>query len=79
MKASKADIKFYKGVLLIAIHDKMVSDGTTISIDELDTFLKSMIDYEGSTKDITHEQMQDLKEVCKFLADQINCKIDNID
>lgn len=79
MKASKADIKFYKGVLLENLHKKMVADGTTISIDELDMFLKDMIYYEGSTKDMSHEQMQDLKEVCKFLAEQIECKIKDID
>ena len=65
--------------MLDKLHKKMCEDKCGLAFDELKAFVKDMASIEGSTKDITHEQMQELKEVCKFLADQINCKIDNID
>ena len=80
MKASKADIKFYKGVLLEKIHTKAVNDGTIVSIYEMDNVIKDMCGVLGkSCNDITHEQMQDLKECAKFLADQLGVEIKDVD
>jgi len=79
-KASQADIKFYKGVLLVKIHDKLTSDKTYMSIDELDTFLKSYADLnELSCGEMTHEQMQILKEYSKQFASSIGMGVDAFD
>lgn len=78
MKARPQDIKFYKGVLLDKIHSHLTKTGC-YSIDEVDDLLKDMTGLSGSCLDFTHEQMQDLKETAKFLAEQIGCKIENID
>jgi hypothetical protein len=71
-KATQADIKFYKGVLLIKIHDKVIADGAYMSIDELDELLKAYADLEGiSCSDMNNEQMQILKEYSKQFATSI--------
>jgi hypothetical protein len=68
-KATKSDITFYKAILLVKIHTKVVSDGAYISIDELDKFLKSYADLEGiSCSNMSNEQMQILKEYSKQFA-----------
>ena len=71
-KATQSDKIFYKGVLLVKIHDKLTSDGTFMSIDELDKFIKSYADLEDiSCNDMSHEQMQQLKEYSKQFAASI--------
>lgn len=75
-KATTKDKKFYKGVLLDKIHTKLVKDKTYISIDELDLFLKAYADLESiSCNDMSHEQMQTLKEYCKQFARSIGLVI----
>ena len=76
-KATKADIKYFKGRLLIELQKKLQEDGTIMSKDELEDYLKWMVDLDPytSVKDITHEQMQDLKEAGKFLAAQTKIKL----
>ncbi len=79
-KATQSDIKFYKGVLLVNIHSKLVSDKTYMSIDELDEFLKAYSDLEGlSCSEMSHNQMQQLKEYCKQFAASINMGVDAFD
>ena len=70
--ASPKDIKFYKGVLIELIRAQLNKDGVEMSYDELDGFLKYRAGlFEVSCKDMTHEQMQDLKEWSKEFAASI--------
>jgi len=79
-KASTTDIKFFKGVMLVKIHDQLIADGTYYSIDELDTFLKAYSDLEGlSCSDMTIDQMQQLKEQSKQFACSIGMGVDAFD
>ncbi len=79
-KASTADIKFYKGVILIKIHDKLTADGTLMSIDELDYFLKDYADLRNeSCSDLNKFQMQQLKEYSKQFACTIGMGVDAFD
>jgi len=79
-KASTADIKFYKGVQLVKIHDKVISDGAYMSIDELDTFLKAYANLEGlSCSDMSHDQIQVLKEYSKQFAVSIGMSVNTFD
>ena len=74
--ASKADIKFYKGVLVKLIHSKMSKDCITVTYDEVDSLLKYRAGlFEVSCKDMTHDQMQELKEYSKALATQIGVEV----
>ena len=78
--ATKADIKYYKGVILIEIHNKLIHDGTFWSIEELDNFLKDYADLFGlSCSDLTHWQMQQLKEMSKQFACSIGMGEDCFD
>ena len=75
-EASTKDKKFYKGILLIKIRRKLISDGTYYSVEELDLFLKAYADLEGiSCNDMSHEEMQILKEFCKQFARSIGLVI----
>lgn len=74
--ASTKDIKFYKGVLIELIRAQLNKDGVEMSYDELDGFLKYRAGlFEVSCKDMTHEQMQDLKEWSKEFAASIGVDI----
>jgi len=74
--ASTKDIKFYKGVLIQLIRAQLTEDGVHITQDELDGFLKYRAGlFEVSCKDMTHEQMQDLKEWSKEFATSIGVDI----
>ncbi len=76
-KASNGDITFFKGVLLKQIHAKVVSDGALMSSDEMEVFLKGYADLaDVSCTDMSHDQMQQLKEYCKYFAMSIGLDID---
>jgi hypothetical protein len=76
MMASNKDIKFYKGVLIELIRAQMSEDGLEVSHDEIDGLLKYRAGlFEVSCKDMTHEQMQDLKEWSKQFAASIGVNI----
>lgn len=81
MKASKKDIKIYKGVFLEKIQNALnesisIEDSEhRITKEETDLLLKYQCalhcdwkEFVESTKDMTHEQMQELKEYCKGYA-----------
>lgn len=77
MKASKEDIKFYKGVILIQIHDYLTKEQTFLSLEELDNFLKDYADLFGiSCSDMTHNEMQELKEYSKQFAMSVGLDLD---
>ena len=76
-KASKRDITFYKAILLEQIHKEVVSKGASISSEEMDLFLKDYADLANmSCLDMSHDQMQQLKEWSKFFAMTIDLDID---
>lgn len=77
-KVTTSDRKFFKGIILVKIHDKLTSDKTYMSIEELETFLKHYADVPDISiahKDFTHEMMQILKEFSKQFANSIGLEI----
>ena len=57
---NKRLIKFYKGVVLDKLHTHLVQNGTIISIDELDTLLKSISGLDKSTTKMTTDELNEL-------------------
>ena len=57
---NKKLIKFYKGVVLDKLHTHLVQNGTIISIDELDTLLKSISGLDKSTTKMTTDELNEL-------------------
>ena len=57
---SKKLIKYYKGVVLDKLHTHLVQNGTIISIDELDTLLKSISGLDKSTTKMTTDELNEL-------------------
>ena len=57
---NKRLIKFYKGVVLDKLHTHLVQNGTMISIDELDTLLKSISGLDKSTTKMTTDELNEL-------------------
>lgn len=53
-------IKFYKGHILDKLHTHLVKNGTIISIDELDTLLKSISGLDKSTTKMTTDELNEL-------------------
>lgn len=85
-KASTADIKFYKGVQLVKIHEQLVKDKAGITLNELDKYLKSYADLEDMSSEhysscscFSHEETQDLKEMSKQFACSIKMGFDYFD
>lgn len=94
-KASTADIKFYKGVMLVKIHERLVKDiieirknaseelavyFEDITIEELDSLLKYKADLTGmSCSDMTKKQIQDLKERSKEFSVSIGMSVNTFD
>ena len=57
---SKRLIKFYKGIVLENLHTHLVQNGTMISIDELDSLLKSISSLDKSTTKMTTDELNEL-------------------
>ena len=57
---NKRLIKFYKGIVLDKLHTHLVTNGTMISIDELDTLLKSISGLDKSTTKMTTDELNEL-------------------
>lgn len=77
MKASKKLIKFYKGVVVSQIQQKLTKDGAPVSMEEVDTLLKKHADYDfTSTKEMTTDQLAELIEWSFQFAKQIGLEID---
>ena len=74
--ANRRLIKFYKGVVLQKIHTHVNKDGATMSIDQLDMFLKDYSELSGSTLKMTLEEMKTLVEWSLYFANTIGCKVD---
>lgn len=53
-------IKFYKGHILDKLHTHLVQNGTMISIDDLDTLLKSISGLNKSTTKMSTDELNEL-------------------
>ena len=71
-------IKFYKGVILVKYHEKVVADGAFLSIDECDELLKGLWDID-SVSNLSFEEMKDFIEHCKFQCAQIGLDIKDLE
>jgi hypothetical protein len=69
-------IKFYKGVVLQKIHTQIVTDGATMSIQDVDVFLKDYAEVDGSTTKMNKEQLKTLVEWSLYFGHQIGCLVD---
>ena len=75
--ASTKLVKFYKGVIIPQIQEKISSDGAFLSLEEVDTLLKNYADYDfKSTKEMTMEQLQELIEYSIQFAAEIGLSLD---
>lgn len=76
MKASKADIIFFHKLVQLILEGAKVD----LSFDELKEYLKYYADLEGkSCGDMTHDELQQLKEWSKHFAVQIGVELKDID
>lgn len=73
MKASKAQIKFYKGVILATI---MKYVGDVITVEQLDSQIKSVIDIDMSCIELSKEQMTDLCRTGIMYANFLGAEMD---
>ena len=64
-------IKFYKGIVLEKIHTHLVQNGTMISIDELDSLIKSISGLNKSTTKMTTDELNELIVDALGLGDQV--------
>lgn len=76
-KASKRLIIFYKSKVVEPIQMKLIKDGALVSMEEVDTLLKSYADYDfTSTKEMTTEQLAELIEWSFQFAKTIGLELD---
>jgi len=58
MKASKRLITFYKAFILEPIVDKVQKDGAEVTKEQMDTYLKSLVDLDKSCIEMSQEELQ---------------------
>ena len=75
MKASKADIIFFHKLVQLILEGAKVD----LSFVELKEYLKWYADLEKSCSDMTHDELQELKEWSKHFAVTIGVEIKDID
>jgi hypothetical protein len=76
MKASKALIKFYKGVVLVKILDHLNEDGYGVTKEWLDTYLKSFVKIDTSCIEMSMEELQEVIEVGLVFAKDLGIDLD---
>lgn len=57
MKASKKLIKFYKGCVLTPIVEKCLKDGNEVTKEQMDTYLKSLVDLDKSCIEMSMDEL----------------------
>lgn len=72
--ANRRLIKFYKGIVLVKIHEHI--NDKDISLEDLDTYLKYRAGIDKSTCDMTDKELKDLIEHSKQFAESIGLSID---
>ena len=81
MKASKKDIKYFKGVLVQEVQTALRSNKTYLSDDQVSDFIKKYTgEYDEdlfgiSCSDMSKDQMQMLKEASNYLVVQLTMPI----
>lgn len=76
MKASKALIKFYKGVVLVKILDHLHDEGHEVTKEWLDTYLKSFVKIDTSCVQMSMEELQEVIEVGLVFAKELGVDLD---
>jgi hypothetical protein len=71
MKDTKRLIKYYKGYILVQLHDHIVKSGTIMSIDELDVLLKSITGLDKSTTKMSTDELNELITDAFDLGDSV--------
>lgn len=74
-------IKFYKGICLRKIHEKLEEQGSLKSIESLDKELKEYAGFnrEISTKDMTSDEINELIVWCFAYGDEIGIHLNFLD
>lgn len=72
---SKAQIKFYKGVCLVKIQDKLNLDGANICTDEVDQLIKFRADLDKSTEEMNLWEMHGLIDEAIEFGKEIGIEI----
>lgn len=76
MKASKALIKFYKGVVLVKILDHLHEEGHEVTKEWLDTYLKSFVKIDTSCVEMSMEELQEVVERGLNMAEELGIDLD---
>jgi len=71
MKDTKKLIKYYKGYILVQLHDHIVKSGTIMSVCELDNLIKHISELDKSTTEMTTEELNELITDAFDLGDQV--------
>ena len=69
-------IKFYKGVILVKVHEKLVADGNYLSIDEVDDLLKEFVDNHKSCSNMDKWELLELCSWSLAFANNIGLDLD---
>lgn len=78
---SKKLIKYYKGICLRKIHERLIELGSSKTIDEVDKELKEYAGFnrEVSTKDMTSDEINELIIWCFAYGDEIGIHLNFLD
>jgi len=71
MKDTKKLIKYYKGYILVQLHDHIVKSGTIMSICELDNLIKHISELDKSTTEMTIDELNELVVNAFDLGDSV--------
>jgi uncharacterized membrane protein YheB (UPF0754 family) len=76
MKASKKLITFYKAWILEPIVNKVNLDGVDVSKEQMDTYLKSLVDLDKSCIEMSTEELQLVIEQGIILGKEYGLNLD---
>jgi hypothetical protein len=76
MKASKALIKFYKGVVLVKILDHLNEEGEIMTKEQLDSYLKDFVKPDKSCIEMSNEELKNVIEVGLVFAKDLGIELD---
>jgi hypothetical protein len=71
MKDTKKLIKYYKGYILVQLHNHIVKSGTIMSICELDNLIKNISELDKSTTEMTIDELNELVVNAFDLSDHL--------
>jgi len=76
MKASKKLITFYKAWILEPIVKKVNLDGAEVSKEQMDTYLKSLVDLDKSCIEMSQEELQLVIEQGIIYGNELGLNLD---